>query len=37
VYEQPELLEAARQDLAGCPDLADYSQLQRMEVQHAQG
>jgi hypothetical protein len=35
VYEQPELLEAARHDLAGCSDLADYSQLQQMEVQHA--
>lgn len=31
LYEQPELLAAARHELEGCSDLANYSQLQRME------
>merc|ERR1712021_8395 len=31
LYEQPELLAAAREELEACTDLADYSQLQKME------
>ena len=35
LYEEPELLAAARHELEGCSDLANYSQLQQMEVQDA--